>query len=528
MKLQVKAGTTSKLVRIFVPNSTLSTGVGLTGLAYNTASLTAYYIKEGDASATEITLADMTVGTWASGGFKEIDATNMPGWYEVGLPNAAIASSASVGIHFQGAANMAPVPIEIELVSYNPLDTIRLGLTSLPNAAADAAGGIPISDAGELDLDNMCNNALVALKLDHLLAVADADDVVDNSVIAKLADRAFGTADWSNFDNTTDSLRAIRDRGDQAWLTGVGSEGSESYVTTSWARTVGDNDGGVGSDTATVDGSYFSTGETGAGTYLEVDAVFATSAGQQGRTLNMWGFYSGGGSHYIEIKAYNYNDSTWEPIGIIGSDTVVAKHSFNLTPDQTKADGEISIKFLHGGGSGVVSHVLSIDKCEVNTSIPSTGDVNITQWDGNAVTGDGDWAELQGNIDLLNITLQAMSVTLDSVDGKVDTLDTVADAIKAKTDNLPQGIKKNTAYPDFLFTMVDSTDSVTPKTGLAVTAKRNIDGAGFLACANAVVEVGDGWYIIDLADTDLNGNSIALQFTASGAGMTTFTLKTET
>ena len=77
----------------------------------------------------------------------------MPGWYEVGLPNAAIASSASVVIHFQGAANMAPVPIEIELVSYNPLDTIRLGLTSLPNAAADAAGGIPISDAGGLDLD---------------------------------------------------------------------------------------------------------------------------------------------------------------------------------------------------------------------------------------------------------------------------------------------------------------------------------------------------------------------------------------
>jgi len=48
---------------------------------------------------------------------------------------------------------MAPVPIEIELVSYNPLDTIRLGLTSLPNAAADAAGGLPISDAGGLDLD---------------------------------------------------------------------------------------------------------------------------------------------------------------------------------------------------------------------------------------------------------------------------------------------------------------------------------------------------------------------------------------
>lgn len=32
-------------------------------------------------------------------------------------------------------------------------DSVRAGLTALPNAAADAAGGLPISDAGGLDLD---------------------------------------------------------------------------------------------------------------------------------------------------------------------------------------------------------------------------------------------------------------------------------------------------------------------------------------------------------------------------------------
>jgi hypothetical protein len=35
----------------------------------------------------------------------------------------------------------------------NPTDAVRFGLTALPNAAADAAGGLPISDAGGLDLD---------------------------------------------------------------------------------------------------------------------------------------------------------------------------------------------------------------------------------------------------------------------------------------------------------------------------------------------------------------------------------------
>src|SRR5688572_14337103 len=40
-----------------------------------------------------------------------------------------------------------------QVVSFDPYDAVRAGLTALPNAAADAAGGLPISDAGGLDLD---------------------------------------------------------------------------------------------------------------------------------------------------------------------------------------------------------------------------------------------------------------------------------------------------------------------------------------------------------------------------------------
>ena len=52
--------------------------------------------------------------------------------------------------------------------------------------------------------------ALDEIKLDHLVAVADADDPVDNSIVAKLAAKG-ATADWSDFVNTTDSLQNIRD-----------------------------------------------------------------------------------------------------------------------------------------------------------------------------------------------------------------------------------------------------------------------------------------------------------------------------
>jgi len=63
--------------------------------------------------------------------------------------------------------------------------------------------------------------ALSDIKLDHLVAVADGDDPVDNSIIAMLAS---ASGDWSAFNEATDSLQAIRDRGDSAWITGAGSD----------------------------------------------------------------------------------------------------------------------------------------------------------------------------------------------------------------------------------------------------------------------------------------------------------------
>jgi len=54
------------------------------------------------------------------------------------------------------------------------------------------------------------DKALVQQRLDHLVAVADADDAVDSSIIAKLASKG-ATPDWSTFVNTTDALEALRD-----------------------------------------------------------------------------------------------------------------------------------------------------------------------------------------------------------------------------------------------------------------------------------------------------------------------------
>ena len=89
----------------------------------------------------------------------------------------------------------------------------------------------------------------------------------------------------------------------------------------------------------------------------------------------------------------------------------------------------------------------------------------------------------------------------------------------------PGGLKKNTEVV-FPFRMTDSTNHV-PTASLTITAERMLDGAAFAACANAVVEDTDGWYHITLAAADVNGDSVALKFTATGADQLDVTIITE-
>lgn len=141
---QIKVGSTSVIFGdLFIQDSSSSTGAGLTGLAYNSGSLTCYYHRNTASSATAVTLADMTLGTFTSSGFKQVDSTNMPGIYSFCPPDAALASGAqTVSFLLKGASNMAPYAFQIELTASDVQDGTRLGLTALPNAAAEASGGL--------------------------------------------------------------------------------------------------------------------------------------------------------------------------------------------------------------------------------------------------------------------------------------------------------------------------------------------------------------------------------------------------
>ena len=105
-KLQggILAGSTSVSLYIAVRKKVDNSEV--TGLVFNTAGNIASYCRTLGARVA-ITLATQTVtGAYASGGFVEVDATNMPGIYRFDVPDAAVAAGVDlVTVSFVSTSN---------------------------------------------------------------------------------------------------------------------------------------------------------------------------------------------------------------------------------------------------------------------------------------------------------------------------------------------------------------------------------------------------------------------------------------
>ncbi|MGH8356229.1 MAG: hypothetical protein ACRESF_01935 [Pseudomonas sp.] len=179
MKLLVKQNATGVKATIFAQDSSSTVGAGLTGLVYNTSGLTAYYYRQDDASSTAITLATMTLGTWATGGLIVVDGTNMKGLYQLGLPSALFTALGSVTVYLQGATNLAPVVLEIQVVAFDPQDAVHLGLSSLPNTAVTTNASLLTSGtaADQLSVASGIAQAKVD-KSGYALSSAGLDSVI--------------------------------------------------------------------------------------------------------------------------------------------------------------------------------------------------------------------------------------------------------------------------------------------------------------------------------------------------------------
>ena len=107
--------------------------LGAKGLTHTTPSLSASYVRAG-AIRTAITLVSQTPnGSWTSGGFCEIDSTNMPGIYRIDVPNALfVAGAESAMLQLTGASqtNGAVVHYNMAKVQFDLSQNVPLSNTA--------------------------------------------------------------------------------------------------------------------------------------------------------------------------------------------------------------------------------------------------------------------------------------------------------------------------------------------------------------------------------------------------------------
>jgi hypothetical protein len=163
---QIKAGSTDVSVVLRVVDAT--DGTPETAVDHATSGIDLKYRREG-AAAVDITEAALAALTTAhtDGGVEQIGA----GYIRVDLPDAAVASGAAGVLVFGSITGMVVIGCYIQLVAYDPFDTVRLGLTALPNAAAEAAGGLFTRGTGAGQI-NQANNGQIDVNVERWNATA--------------------------------------------------------------------------------------------------------------------------------------------------------------------------------------------------------------------------------------------------------------------------------------------------------------------------------------------------------------------
>jgi hypothetical protein len=157
--LTVDSGTTSKIIEVDIFDSSSAVGALLAGLTYASSGLVCWYDIEGVAGAAiQLNLVTMTKGTWVSAdathaGFCPVDNTNLPGKYQLCVPNALLAGAdgTTVDLVLRGATNMVPRPIKIQLtpIPKKALATApvrkNVALAKYGFVMRDSATGLPVA-----------------------------------------------------------------------------------------------------------------------------------------------------------------------------------------------------------------------------------------------------------------------------------------------------------------------------------------------------------------------------------------------
>lgn len=134
-KFSVEKGETSVILTVFILDSSQTDGRGLGSLDHTSSIVGGYLKRNGTGVALAVDEDVTTEGTYqapsAVGKVRIGTPANMTtGTYELHFHNDLFTTADWVAITLSGAANMAPLPIEVQLTGFN-LNTTMAALVDL-------------------------------------------------------------------------------------------------------------------------------------------------------------------------------------------------------------------------------------------------------------------------------------------------------------------------------------------------------------------------------------------------------------
>jgi cytidylate kinase len=176
---------------------------------------TAYY-KDGAGAWTSLAITDTAAEIGATGVY-EIDLTAAEMNHDQVIIKFAVSGMADTAFMFDMRTKLVS-----DLNDVASTDIVSAGAITTSSGAVNTVTTVT-NQHTLAEINAEVDTALTDIHLDHLMAVAAADVVVDGSVIAHMVST---TEDWSTFVPSTDSLQAVRDWvGDGANLSEAGGTG---------------------------------------------------------------------------------------------------------------------------------------------------------------------------------------------------------------------------------------------------------------------------------------------------------------
>jgi len=377
MKQEVKQGETDYTILILVRDTS---GNAATQLAFGDIDLAYSRVEtDNDVTTTDVAPADLAGPALSDPhldwGFLEVEPDDHPGLYRLDIADAVFAAGAWSAVVSLTGADLEPSHCEFMLVPASPLDGVavsEMGADVLTAAAIAPAAIDNATWAADVGSTAYATNiialavrkALDEIRLDHLVFIADADDVVDDSIMAKIA---ASDGDWSNFASATDALQALA-----ASLSSIANVGAAvNTPSESFTLTDGNVVANTFADTVALDQVYHQINDED-GSTGDIDCYYQFDIGGDGSptSVTITGRINSVGNNH-DVLAYNWSTTSWGQIGAFASkaQSVDDVNTYTLFTSHVGTAGNLGKVRIRLLGTGLSGPDIYIDQIFVSYAI---------------------------------------------------------------------------------------------------------------------------------------------------------------